>query len=65
MTARSSFPGSTRASFDVWMAAYGPKALEVAGRDADGLIMQLADPFIVHVGDRRRTGGAPRRRSRD
>jgi probable F420-dependent oxidoreductase len=32
---------------DVWMAAYGPKALEVAGARADGLIMQLADPFIV------------------
>lgn len=33
--------------FDVWMAAYGPKALDLAGRSADGLIMQLADPFIV------------------
>jgi probable F420-dependent oxidoreductase len=33
--------------FDVWMAAYGPKALDLAGRGADGLIMQLADPFIV------------------
>jgi probable F420-dependent oxidoreductase len=32
---------------DVWMAAYGPKALAVAGTRADGLIMQLADPFIV------------------
>lgn len=29
------------------MAAYGPKALEVAGRCADGLILQLADPAIV------------------
>ncbi len=33
--------------FDGWMAAYGPKALDLAGRGADGLIMQLADPFIV------------------
>lgn len=33
---------------DVWMAAYGPKALELAGRKADGLILQLADPFIVN-----------------
>ena len=41
------FPWVDEGSFDVWMAAYGPKALEVAGRDADGLIMQLADPFIV------------------
>ena len=33
---------------DVWMAAYGPRALELAGRKADGLILQLADPFIVN-----------------
>jgi probable F420-dependent oxidoreductase len=33
---------------DVWMAAYGPKALKLAGEKADGLIMQLADPFIVN-----------------
>jgi probable F420-dependent oxidoreductase len=32
---------------DVWMAAYGPKALALAGRKADGLILQLADPVIV------------------
>jgi probable F420-dependent oxidoreductase len=32
---------------DVWMAAYGPKALELAGRKADGLILQIADPFVV------------------
>ncbi len=32
---------------DVLMAAYGPKALALAGERADGLIMQLADPFIV------------------
>jgi probable F420-dependent oxidoreductase len=31
----------------VWMAAYGPKALRAAGRVADGLIMQLADPYII------------------
>ncbi len=31
----------------VWMAAYGPKALEVAGREADGLILQIADPFVI------------------
>ncbi|HYU57426.1 MAG TPA: LLM class flavin-dependent oxidoreductase, partial [Actinomycetota bacterium] len=31
----------------VWMAAYGPKALRAVGRVADGLIMQLADPFII------------------
>jgi probable F420-dependent oxidoreductase len=32
---------------DVWMAAYGPKALAVAGRAADGFILQLADPVIL------------------
>jgi probable F420-dependent oxidoreductase len=32
---------------DVWMAAYGPKALELAGSKADGLILQIADPFVV------------------
>jgi probable F420-dependent oxidoreductase len=32
---------------EVWMAAYGPKALRCVGRVADGLIMQLADPYIV------------------
>lgn len=31
----------------VWMAAYGPKALALAGRKADGLILQLADPFLT------------------
>ena len=31
----------------VWVAAYGPKALRTAGRVADGLIMQVADPYIV------------------
>lgn len=32
---------------DVWMAAYGPKALAVCGRHADGFILQLADPDIA------------------
>ncbi|MGA7833820.1 MAG: TIGR03842 family LLM class F420-dependent oxidoreductase [Acidimicrobiales bacterium] len=41
------FPWVDEGSFDVWMAAYGPRALEVAGRDADGLILQLADPYVV------------------
>ncbi|MGI5471644.1 TIGR03842 family LLM class F420-dependent oxidoreductase [Streptomyces sp. CA-132043] len=31
----------------VWMAAYGPKALAMAGRVADGFILQLADPFLT------------------
>lgn len=32
---------------DMWMAAYGPKALALAGSDADGLILQLGDPYLV------------------
>ncbi|MGC0314278.1 TIGR03842 family LLM class F420-dependent oxidoreductase [Kitasatospora acidiphila] len=31
----------------VWMAAYGPKALALAGHQADGYILQLADPFLT------------------
>ncbi|TBO55051.1 TIGR03842 family LLM class F420-dependent oxidoreductase [Streptomyces kasugaensis] len=31
----------------VWMAAYGPKALAMTGRLADGFILQLADPYLT------------------
>lgn len=31
----------------VWMGAYGPKALALAGQKADGFILQLADPFLT------------------
>lgn len=31
----------------VWFAAYGPKALGAAGTAGDGLIIQLADPWLV------------------
>jgi len=31
----------------VWIAGYGPKALEMTGRVADGAIIQLADPSLV------------------
>lgn len=55
------FPWVDEGHFEVWMAAYGPKALEVAGSRADGLIIQLADPFIVHWAVE--TAGAARRRS--
>ena len=34
-------------SFEVWMAAYGPKALALTGQVADGYILQLADPHIT------------------
>jgi len=32
---------------EVWMAGYGPKALSLVGRQADGFILQLADPVIL------------------
>ncbi|WP_406691013.1 TIGR03842 family LLM class F420-dependent oxidoreductase [Saccharopolyspora sp. ID03-671] len=46
----------------VWMGAYGPKALELAGRQADGFILQLADPYLTrwmveHVRDAARRAG--------
>lgn len=31
----------------VWMAAYGPKALAMAGEKADGFILQLADVYLA------------------
>ena len=31
----------------VWIAGYGPKALEVTARVADGVILQLADPDLI------------------
>ena len=31
----------------LYVAGYGPKALAVAGRVSDGVIIQLADPVIV------------------
>ncbi len=41
------FPWVDEGALDVWMAAYGPKALALAGAKADGLILQIADPFVV------------------
>jgi probable F420-dependent oxidoreductase len=31
----------------VWVAGYGPKALNLAGRVADGVILQFADPDLI------------------
>ncbi|HET9409768.1 MAG TPA: TIGR03842 family LLM class F420-dependent oxidoreductase [Candidatus Sulfotelmatobacter sp.] len=31
----------------VWVAGYGPKVLDVAGRIADGVILQFADPDLI------------------
>ncbi|WP_318215158.1 TIGR03842 family LLM class F420-dependent oxidoreductase [Streptomyces sp. SCL15-6] len=35
------------AELPVWMAAYGPKALKMTGEEADGFILQLADPYLT------------------
>jgi probable F420-dependent oxidoreductase len=37
-------PGSR---LPVWIAAYGPKALHLTGRIADGVILQFADPHLI------------------
>src|SRR5271168_1078434 len=31
----------------VWIAGYGPKVLHMAGRVADGIILQFADPALI------------------
>jgi probable F420-dependent oxidoreductase len=41
------FPWGTKSRLEVWVAAYGPKALALAGEVGDGFILQLADPDIV------------------
>jgi probable F420-dependent oxidoreductase len=40
------FPWGEKSSLEVWVAAYGPKALALAGEVGDGFILQLADPDI-------------------
>ena len=42
-----SFPWVTDSALEVWVAAYGPKALALTGEVADGFILQLADPDIA------------------
>ena len=44
---RLRFPWSADSRLDVWVAAYGPKALALTGEVGDGFILQLADPDIV------------------
>jgi len=41
------FPWGAQSSLEVWVAAYGPKALQLAGEVGDGFILQLADPDIA------------------
>ena len=41
------FPWASKSRLEVWVAAYGPKALQLAGEVGDGFILQLADPDIT------------------
>jgi probable F420-dependent oxidoreductase len=41
------FPWGEKSALEVWVAAYGPKALQLAGEVGDGFILQLADPDIA------------------
>jgi len=38
---------ATHGPVPIWIAGYGPMALAAAGRVADGVILQLADPDII------------------
>ncbi len=40
-------PWAGPSTLEVWVAAYGPKALALAGEVGDGFILQLADPDIT------------------
>jgi probable F420-dependent oxidoreductase len=40
-------PWAGRSELEVWIAAYGPKALQLTGEIGDGFILQLADPDIA------------------
>ena len=44
-TLRFTWGNSSR--LPIWVAAYGPKALALAGEVADGFVLQLADPDIT------------------
>jgi probable F420-dependent oxidoreductase len=52
-----------RPEIPVWVAGYGPRALGVAGRQADGVVIQLADPDIIDwiMGQARAAAEAGRR----
>jgi len=40
-------PWASASRLEVWVAAYGPKALALTGEVGDGFILQLADPDIT------------------
>lgn len=44
---KAKFPWTNGILPRVWVAGYGPKALRTAGRIADGVILQFADPDLI------------------
>jgi probable F420-dependent oxidoreductase len=58
------FPWTGRWKLPVWVAGYGPMALAMSGRVADGVILQLADPdlirwFVAQVREATTAAGRP------
>jgi probable F420-dependent oxidoreductase len=41
------FPWASKSRVEVWVAGYGPKALQLIGEVGDGFILQLADPDVT------------------
>jgi probable F420-dependent oxidoreductase len=57
-------PWTGKWKLPVWVAGYGPMALAMTGRIADGVILQLADPdlirwFVGQVRESERAAGRP------
>ena len=57
-------PWVREGKLEMWMAGYGPKALKLVGEQADGFILQTADPDIARwtmgaVRDAARAAGRP------
>ncbi len=44
---KARLPWATGGVPPVWVAGYGPKVLDLAGRIADGVILQFADPDLI------------------
>ncbi len=40
-------PWVSDGELEVWMAGYGPRALATVGQEADGFVLQLADPVLL------------------
>ncbi|HET9614040.1 MAG TPA: TIGR03842 family LLM class F420-dependent oxidoreductase [Candidatus Limnocylindrales bacterium] len=58
------FPWTRGWQLPVWVAGYGPMALAMTGRVADGVILQLADPdliswFVAQIRDAEAAAGRP------